>query len=69
MVGSKSEIVCDEQRLRPQNSEVERLLACNRKAHDLLGWTPRVDLEEGLRRTIAWFEQHHERYKSNLYNV
>lgn len=69
MVGSKSEIRCDEQRMRPEKSEVERLLACNRKAGELLGWTPKVGLEEGLKRTIAWFEQHQERYKPDLYNV
>jgi NAD dependent epimerase/dehydratase len=69
LMGSKSEVVEDAQRLRPANSEVERLLCANEKAHRLLGWTPRVELEEGLRRTIAWFEKHLDRYKTDIYNV
>ena len=69
MVGSKSEIVSDDQRIRPGKSEVERLLACNEKARSLLGWTPAVDLEEGLGRTIAWFEKNQARYKAGIYNV
>jgi dTDP-glucose 4,6-dehydratase len=49
---------CDAQRVRPEGSEVERLLADNTLARTLLGWTPRVSLEDGLRRTIAWFRDH-----------
>ena len=69
MIGSKSEVVEDAQRLRPANSEVERLLCGNEKARRLLSWAPKVGLEEGLRRTIAWFEKHQDRYKTDIYNV
>ena len=69
LVGTKSEIVEDTARLRPAGSEVERLLCGNDKASRLLGWTPKVDLETGLRRTIEWFERHLDRYKTDLYNV
>ena len=69
MIGSKSEVVEDAQRLRPANSEVERLLCGNAKARRLLSWTPKVDLEEGLRSTITWFEKHQDRYKTDIYNV
>ncbi len=50
------ELVEDRTRLRPDSSEVERLLAHNGKARELLGWAPSVPLEEGLARTIEWFE-------------
>lgn len=69
LIGSKSEIVCDDQRVRPANSEVERLLASNAKAKALLGWEPRVSLEDGLARTIEWFRDHLSRYKTDLYNI
>ena len=68
-VGSRSEVVEDAQRIRPPNSEVERLLCCNAKAARLLGWAPRVGLEAGLERSIEWFRRHLERYKIDLYNV
>lgn len=69
LLGSKSEVVEDTQRLRPANSEVERLLCANDKARELLGWTPRVDLEEGLRRTIAWMTGNLDRFKTDIYNI
>ena len=59
-----AEILCvkvtiskDNGRLRPARSEVERLVADNLLAHELLAWEPRVDLEEGLERTIPYFKQ------------
>ena len=69
LVGSRSEVVEDAQRIRPANSEVERLLCSHAKARELLGWSPRVGLEEGLQRSIDWFRGHLERYKPDLYNV
>jgi NAD dependent epimerase/dehydratase len=69
LIGSKSRVVTDEQRVRPENSEVGRLLCNNEKAQRLLGWRPRVPLEEGLRRTIEWIKAHKERYKADLYNL
>lgn len=69
LLGSKSEVVEDTQRLRPANSEVERLLCANDKARELLGWTPRVNLEEGLRRTIAWMTGNLDRFKTDIYNI
>ena len=69
LLGSKSEVIEDTQRLRPANSEVERLLCANDKARDLLGWTPQVGLEEGLRRTIAWMTGNLDRFKTDIYNI
>jgi NAD dependent epimerase/dehydratase len=47
-------IESDSARLRPEASEVMRLLSDNTRARALLGWSPRISLEEGLARTIAW---------------
>ena len=68
-VGSRSEVVEDAQRIRPANSEVERLLCDHAKAARLIGWAPRVGLEDGIERSIEWFRRHLERYKTDLYNV
>jgi dTDP-glucose 4,6-dehydratase len=69
LFGKDLPIVRDKQRLRPNASEVERLLACNEKAKNLLGWTPAVDLETGLARTIEWFQSHLDRYRPGVYTV
>lgn len=66
---SQAMVEADEQRLRPAKSEVERLLADNTLAKQVLDWSPAVDLEEGLRRTIAWLRDHLERYRPEVYNI
>jgi len=69
------EIVSEEQRLRPEGSEVERLFASNAKARELLGWGPRYGGIDGFRRglaeTIAWFTQPSNLagYRPNLYTL
>lgn len=69
IVGSDVRIRQDETRLRPSNSEVERLLADNTLAAGLLGWSPSVDLETGLRRTVDWFRSNTHLYQSDKYNI
>jgi NAD dependent epimerase/dehydratase len=69
IMGRDIELVRDNQRLRPPASEVDRLLAANAKAKALTGWEPRIGLDEGLARTVAWFEEFGNRYKSALYNL
>lgn len=69
IIGVKLEIDSDEQRLRPEKSEVNRLLADNGKASELLGWKPEVSLEEGLERTVKWFRDHADLYRADIYNV
>jgi len=66
-----AQIVSDAARLRPQRSEVERLLSDNTLAQQLGGWSPSVPLDEGLARTIAWMREpgNLERYKSGIFNV
>jgi NAD dependent epimerase/dehydratase len=56
-------------RVRPQSSEVERLLADHSLATELLGWRPRVSLEEGLAHTIKWMADNAERYRPSEYAV
>ena len=69
MMNKEINIVCEEQRLRPSKSEVERLLACNKKAKDLLDWSPRTTLEEGLAQTIAFIEDNLTHYQAKGYVV
>ena len=69
LLGKELPIVCEEERVRPAGSEVERLCADNRLAREVLGWQPRHTLEEGLRKTIEWMEGHLERYRPGLYVV
>ncbi|PNU21153.1 NAD-dependent dehydratase [Geothermobacter hydrogeniphilus] len=71
MMGSGITIVSDEQRLRPEKSEVFRLRCDNSKLRKLTGFVPETSLEKGLERTIAWFtdERNLARYKGGIYNV
>jgi hypothetical protein len=68
-------IACEEARMRPKDSEVERLLGCNKKIKSLTNWNPnwnpQYDLSRGLSETLAWFEDpaHRRRYDSEIYNV
>lgn len=59
----------DGNRIRPEGSEVDRLLADNQLARELLGWESRVDLVDGLERTIDWIKQSSERYHPDVYVV
>jgi nucleoside-diphosphate-sugar epimerase len=74
-MGRKVQIASDSERIRPANSEVERLLADNSKIRTLLGWKPRHSGLEGLRiglsKTIDWFSQPENLrlYKSGIYNL
>jgi len=65
------EIESEEIRLRPKDSEVERLLGDNRKLESLTGWKPSIEIEEGLRKTIDWFsnKENLNLYKSGTYTV
>ena len=75
VMGAEIEIISDEQRLRPEKSEVERLWASNEKAGELLGWHPKYgDLEgfhRGLEETVTWFSKpsNLKSYKSDIYNL
>jgi len=62
-------VALDEERVRPADSEVERLVADPTRARALLDWEPEIDLEEGLRRTIDWVSNSMSFYKTSIYNV
>lgn len=68
-INPKAHIVCDEQRTRPEKSEVNRLLGCNEKILRLTGWKPRYSFEQGLAETIEWIRGHMNTYKTDIYNV
>lgn len=66
-----TQVMSADERLRPDKSEVERLLADNTLIRQLTSWEPKVTLEEGLERTVAWFSDpaNLARYKWDIYNV
>jgi NAD dependent epimerase/dehydratase len=70
-INPQAAIVSDDVRIRPEKSEVERLLGSNRKIYDLTGWQPKYSLQQGIRETIDWFrsEKNLNFYKSDIYNV
>lgn len=68
-INPKARIVCDEQRLRPEKSEVNRLLGCNKKIKELTDWKPRYTFQEGISETIAWIRSNLNVYKTDIYNV
>ncbi|MBC5712650.1 SDR family NAD(P)-dependent oxidoreductase [Roseburia sp. BX1005] len=68
-INSDAEIVCDEKRLRPEKSEVNRLLGDNTKIKALTNWKQQYTFEEGIAETIAWIREHMQAYKTDIYNV
>lgn len=68
-INPSAKIVCDEQRLRPEKSEVNRLLGCNEKIKRLTSWEPSYTLAEGLKETIRFIEDNLDKYKPNIYNM
>lgn len=68
-INPNAKIVCDEQRLRPENSEVNRLLGCNKKIQDLTNWTPKYTFSQGLSETIEFLRNNLEHYKIDIYNL
>ena len=65
----KAVVVSDDQRVRPENSEVERLLGCNKKLMSLTDWKPEYSFEQGLSETIDWIRDNLTSFKSSIYNV
>ena len=65
------ELETDSSRLRPPNSEVERLWCDNTKIKRLTGYEPKITIEEGLKKTVSWFynSDNLNRYKPDIYNV
>ena len=68
-INPQAKIVCDEERLRPEKSEVNRLLGSNEKIKMLTDWEPRFTFEEGLAQTVDFFRDNLEKYKVDIYNI
>lgn len=68
-INPRAQIICDEMRLRPQKSEVERLLGNNSKLRQLTEWKQSYTFEKGLADTIEWIKKNIEKYKADIYNV
>lgn len=67
----KAKIVCDQQRLRPEKSEVNRLFGSNEKLKQLTNWEQQYSLVEGIKETIEWFSDKENlgQYKPGIYNL
>lgn len=67
----KASIVTEDERMRPEKSEVNRLLGCNQKILSLTNWQPRFNLAEGLSATVDWFRmpENLSKYKTDIYNL
>ena len=68
-INPNAKILCDEQRLRPEKSEVNRLLGCNEKILSLTDWKPRYTLSLGIAETIEFLKNNMDRYKVDIYNI
>jgi len=68
-VGRAVTIEFDKERVRPKDSEVERLVADSSEAQKILGWQPSVSLEKGLQVTIDWLRKHLDAYRPTSYAV
>jgi len=69
IMGKEVKVTEETQRERPTDSEVERLMANNSLARELLQWEPRISLEEGLRHTISWFKENQDHYRTEEYAI
>ncbi len=68
-INPNARIICDEDRLRPEKSEVNRLLGANAKIMELTDWKPQYTFEEGLAETIEFLRHNMDKYKVDIYNV
>lgn len=71
LIQPDAKVVSDDVRLRPEKSEVERLLGSNSKILTLTDWKPKFNLDEGLKHTVEWFSkpENLRQYKSDIYNI
>lgn len=71
LINPEAMVISDDVRLRPEKSEVERLLGSNSKILSLTDWKPNYTLDEGLNQTVEWFSkpENLRQYKSDIYNI
>lgn len=70
-INPSATIISEDERLRPEKSEVERLLGSNEKLNRLTGWKPKYSFDKGLKETIQWFSDQNNlsKYKPDIYNL
>lgn len=68
-INPNAKIICDEQRLRPDMSEVNRLLGSNAKIKQLTNWQPNYSFSQGISETIEWMKTNLGAYKTDIYNL
>lgn len=68
-INPNARIVCDEQRFRPEKSEVNRLLGSNEKIKELTDWKQQYTFERGIAETIKWIRNNMRVYKTDIYNL
>jgi NAD dependent epimerase/dehydratase len=69
LTNPSAQIVCEKERVRPDTSEVMKLICNNKLAQEVLNWRPNFSLEDGLKATIAWMKEHLYAYKPGRYTV
>ena len=69
IIGKDVKILCDDERIRPENSEVNRLWADNAKIKELTGWQPNYTIDQGLEATVEWIKNNMQYFKTDIYNV
>lgn len=68
-INPNAKIKCDKERLRPEKSEVNRLLGSNEKIKKLTNWTPKYTFKQGIEETINWMKNNMSAYKADIYNI
>jgi nucleoside-diphosphate-sugar epimerase len=69
VLGADVEVEADAQRIRPTNSEVERLWCDNTRIISNTNWKPAYTLRMGIEETAEWLQQNMQYYKPDIYNV
>ncbi|MBZ9607796.1 NAD-dependent 4,6-dehydratase LegB [Clostridium estertheticum] len=69
IIGKDVKIICDDERLRPINSEVNRLWADNTKIKELTLWKPNYTIDRGLEVTVDWIKNNMQHFKTDIYNI
>lgn len=68
-INPQARIVCEPERMRPEKSEVNRLLGSNKKLKELTAWNQEYSLSLGLKKTIDWMVKNQDKYKTGIYNL
>ena len=68
-INPNAKIICNQERIRPEKSEVNRLLGSNEKIKRLSNWKEKYTLKEGLSETIKWLRINLDKYKTDIYNI